>query len=65
MSKDHGFLKSRPIGNFVRVFLDAATYAQLKAKAKSERKSMAKEAAKIIENYFWGSSTGLSDNKSN
>ncbi|EOI7435727.1 hypothetical protein ACONXG_004048 [Yersinia enterocolitica] len=65
MTTERGFLKSRPIGNFVRVFLDATTYAQLKAKAKREGKSMAKEAAEIIENSFCNfvSPAELSDNQ--
>lgn len=41
-----------PVGRYVNIFLDMTTYEQLKLQAANERRTIAKEARHIIEQYF-------------
>lgn len=41
-----------PVGRYVNIFLDMTTYEQLKFQAANERRTIAKEARHIIEQYF-------------
>lgn len=41
-----------PVGRYVNIYLDMTTYEQLKLQAGKERRTIAKEARYIIEQYF-------------
>ena len=41
-----------PVGRYVNIFLDMTTYEQLKLQSANERRTIAKEARHIIEQYF-------------
>lgn len=52
MVKDEGAKIFRPVGQYVRVFLDMTTYEQLKQRAASSKRTIAKEATNIITCEF-------------
>lgn len=49
MERETVFYKTRPLGKFIKVFLDGTTYNELKEKARQGKRKITKEASLRIE----------------